>query len=179
MLKLPGFYEVDEKGLVQRINIDHQSAGFNSRDILKKVASRGTITIDVAGQKLSPTFDQKLYNSGPLILSQFGGQSSREDDVLRGTTPSVPATVAGSEPNEVQQIVQSLGKSEQLKFLDSLSESHNSGVMQTATYNQMNTLQQFVTTYISEAKRVEIVMTDLIRKKEKEISDFKQRLTRK
>jgi hypothetical protein len=75
--------------------------------------------------------------------------------------------------------VQSLGKSEQLRFLDSLSESHNSGVMQTATYNQMNTLQQFVTTYISEAKRVEIVMTDLIRKKEKEISDFKQRLTRK
>lgn len=43
----------------------------------------------------------------------------------------------------------------------------------------MKTLQQFVTTYISEAKRVEIVMTDLIRKKEKEISDFKQRLTRK
>jgi hypothetical protein len=45
--------------------------------------------------------------------------------------------------------------------------------MQTTTYSQMNALQQFVTTYISEAKRVETVITDLIRKKEKEISDFK------
>ena len=56
MMKLPGFYEIDEKGLVQRIAAD-QNYGFNSRDLLKKVANHGTITIDIAGQKLQATFD--------------------------------------------------------------------------------------------------------------------------
>jgi len=43
----------------------------------------------------------------------------------------------------------------------------------------MNALQSFVSTFIVEARRVESVLTELLRKKEKEIADFKTRLKRK
>jgi hypothetical protein len=43
----------------------------------------------------------------------------------------------------------------------------------------MNALQQFVSTFIVEAKRVETVLTNLLQKKQQEIADFKARLQRK
>ncbi len=62
--------------------------------------------------------------------------------------------------------MQSLAKSEQTRFLDNLSDSHISGVMQAITYPQMNALQQFVSTFIVEAKRVETVLNNLLKKKQ-------------
>ena len=65
------------------------------------------------------------------------------------------------------------------KLVDSLGNSHSSNAMQAVSYEQMNSLQQFVTTFIEEAKRVELVLVNLVQRKEKEIADFKQRVIRK
>ena len=77
------------------------------------------------------------------------------------------------------QIVQSMRKSDMSKIVDSLSNSHQSNTMQAVTYQQMNSIQSFVATFIEEAKRVEQVVVDLVHKKEKEIAAFKQRVIRK
>lgn len=53
-------------------------------------------------------------------------------------------------------------RSDKIKIVDSISNSHNSNVMQTVTYEQMNSIQQFVKTFISEAKRVEEVLIGLV-----------------
>ena len=75
------------------------------------------------------------YISGPLMIPQFGGQPVKEIETPIGGChiPSEVFTVV-SNPDELQQIVQSLAKSEQTKFLDILSDSHISGVMQAVTY---------------------------------------------
>ena len=75
------------------------------------------------------------YISGPLMIPQFGGQPVKEIETPFGGDhiPSEVFTVV-SNPDELQQIVQSLAKSEQTRFLDILSDSHISGVMQAVTY---------------------------------------------
>ena len=69
------------------------------------------------------------------MIPQFGGQPVKEIEtpICGGHIPSEVFTVV-SNPDELQQIVQSLAKSEQTRFLDILSDSHISGVMQAVTY---------------------------------------------
>ena len=69
------------------------------------------------------------------MIPQFGGQPIKENEtpIGGGHIPSEVFTVV-SNPDELQQIMQSLAKSEQTKFLDILSDSHISGVMQAVTY---------------------------------------------
>jgi hypothetical protein len=87
--------------------------------------------------KLSPASKFKQnYTSGPLVMPQFGGQPVKEVEtpIGGGHIPSEVFSVA-SNPEELQQIVQSLAKSEQTRFLDNLSDSHISGIMQAVTYS--------------------------------------------
>lgn len=99
-------------------------------------------------------------------MPQFGGQPVKEIEtpVGGGHIPSEVFSVA-SNPAELYQILESLSKFEQTKFLDSLSDSHISGVMNAVNNQQMSSLQSFVTTFIVEAKRVEGVLTELLSKK--------------
>ena len=67
MNKLPGYYEIDEKGLVQAIFVDH-ARSFSSPNLKKSAGGRSTMNFDVKGFMFQ---DERnlLANSGPLILS--------------------------------------------------------------------------------------------------------------
>ena len=48
MNKLPGYYEIDEKGLVQAIFVDHART-FSSPNLKKSAGGRSTMNFDVKG----------------------------------------------------------------------------------------------------------------------------------
>ena len=102
MKKLPGFFEVDDNGIVQAFNLQ-KSLQLANVNLGPNPSNHNTMKLQITDLKLSPTSYKQNYISGPLMMPQFGGQPVKEVDAPIGGfhIPSEVFTIV-SNPDELQ-----------------------------------------------------------------------------